>query len=243
MIGIYKYTNKINGHVYIGQSIDIEKRQKNHLYSAFNPKTKDYNSKFHQAIRKYGIDNFDFTILIELEEKEYSQNLLNNLEKTFIKLFNSYKNGYNATEGGDQIGDTIHKGSQNGRSLLTEEDVIYIRNCYNNHITFKEVYKEYENKISKRGFQNIWWFKTWKHIHPEFETLENKHWHSHNAKANEKEIAANNKRFFSEEQIKIMRKEYRNGLSPKQIWLKYAPDKAWSTVYNAITGVTYKNIK
>lgn len=40
-----------------------------------------------------------------------------------------------------------------------------------------------------------------------------------------------------------MRKEYDNGMTPKQIWLKYAPEKAWSTVYNAITRVTYKDIK
>ena len=29
MIGIYKFTNKINGHSYIGQSIDIEKLNEN----------------------------------------------------------------------------------------------------------------------------------------------------------------------------------------------------------------------
>ena len=39
------------------------------------------------------------------------------------------------------------------------------------------------------------------------------------------------------------RKEYNNGMTPKQIWLKYAPEKAWSTVYNAITRITYKDIK
>ena len=31
MIGIYKIENKVNGKVYIGQSIDIEKRWKNHI--------------------------------------------------------------------------------------------------------------------------------------------------------------------------------------------------------------------
>lgn len=37
MIGIYKFTNKINGHSYIGQSIDIdiEKRKKSHIQRAF----------------------------------------------------------------------------------------------------------------------------------------------------------------------------------------------------------------
>ena len=43
MIGIYKFTNKINGHIYIGQSINIEKRKKDHYYSSYNKNANDYN--------------------------------------------------------------------------------------------------------------------------------------------------------------------------------------------------------
>lgn len=182
MIGIYKYTNKINNHIYIGQSINIEVRQKNHLYSAYNEKAPDYNSQFHQAIRKYGIENFNFEILAEIKENEYSKELLDNLEKFFIKHFNSFEKGYNATEGGEEVGNRVHKGSSNGRALLTEDDVKYIRECYNAHIPFREVYKEYQERISKRGLQKVWWFETWKHIYPEYQTEENKYWHSHQAK-------------------------------------------------------------
>lgn len=32
-----------------------------------------------------------------------------------------------------------------------------------------------------------------------------------------------------------MRADYDSGLSPKEIQLKYAPDKAWSTIYNVVT--------
>ena len=39
-----------------------------------------------------------------------------------------------------------------------------------------------------------------------------------------------------------MRKDYDNGMSPKEVWKKYAPDKAWSTTYNIITRTTYKDI-
>lgn len=155
MIGIYKYQNKINNHIYIGQSINIEQRQKNHIYSSYNKQASDYNSQFHKAIRKYGIENFDFTILIEITKEEYSQELLNSLEKFYINFYDSYKNGYNATPGGEQFGNDMHKGSSNGRALLTEDDVIYIRNCYNNHIPFKDIYAIYSNKISKRGLQKI----------------------------------------------------------------------------------------
>lgn len=39
-----------------------------------------------------------------------------------------------------------------------------------------------------------------------------------------------------------MQTEYANGMSPKEIWQKYAPNRVYSTVYNAITGATYKNV-
>jgi len=246
MIGIYKYQNKSNGHVYIGKSIDIEQRQYNHKYSIEHENANDYNSQFHQAVRKYnGLENFDYEVIAELTPEEYTPTLLAELEKFFIKYYDSFHNGYNATEGGeDEFGNNrIHKGESNGRALLTEEDVKYIRECYNAHIPFREIYAEYQDKISKRGLQKVWWFDTWKHIYPEYHTEENKYWHSHNAKANSSEVAAQNKRIFTEEQVKEMRKAYQDGMTPKEIWQKYSPSTAWSTVYNVITYQTYKDIK
>lgn len=243
MIGIYKFTNKINQHIYIGQSIDLQQRKNAHYSAAFNPNANDYNSQFHQAIRKYGIDNFDYEVIVEISPLEYTPQILNELERYFIQYYNSYQNGYNATEGGDVNWGIPHKGENNGRALLTIDDVKYIRECYNAHIPFKEIYNEYKDKISKRGLQKIWWFDTWKDIYPEYHTEENKYWHSHQAKANTSEIAAQNKRVFSEETIKAMRNDYDNGMTPKQIQMKYAPDRAYSTIYNIITKQTYKEIK
>lgn len=167
--------------------------------------------------------------------------MLNDLEKYFISYYDSFKNGYNATPGGNTS--VPLKGEKNGRALLKEEDVKYIRECYNSHIPFKQVYEEYKNKISKRGLQKVWWFDTWKDIHPEYHTEENRYWHSHQAKANKSEVAANNKRKFNEEEVRAMRNDYENGLSPRQVWLKYSPESAWSTVYNIITRQTYKDIE
>lgn len=243
MIGIYKYQNKLNGHIYIGQSIDITQRQYNHKSSAFNQKAQDYNSQFHQAIRKYGLENFDFEIIAELTPEEYTRETLNQLEIFFIKYYDSFKNGYNASEGGDSVDGKTRLGESNGRAKLTEEDVKYIRECYNAHIPFRKVYAEYKDKITKRGLQKVWWFETWKNIYPEYHTEENKYWHSHQAKANSTEIASKNQRSFTDEEIIQMRLDYDNGMSPKQVWQKYAPEKAWSTVYNAITRQTYKDIK
>lgn len=243
MIGIYKYQNKINGKVYIGQSVDIRQRQYTHKSCAFNERASDYNSQFHQAIRKYGFENFDFEIIAELQPEEYTKETLNNLEIFFIKMYDSFHNGYNASPGGELVDRETRIGSRNGRAKLTEEDVKYIRECYNAHIPFREVYAEYQDKISKRGLQKIWWFDNWKNIYPEYHTEENKYWHSHQAKANASEIASQNQRVFSDEEVRQMRYDYDNGMTPKEVWKKHAPDRAWSTVYNVITRQTYKDIE
>lgn len=74
--GIYKFENLINGKKYIGQSRYIEQRYKDHINRAKNNgKHREYNSQLHKAIRKYGIENFTFSIIEEcsidkLNEKE-----------------------------------------------------------------------------------------------------------------------------------------------------------------------------
>lgn len=90
MIGIYKFTNKINGMSYIGQSVDIERRYKQHK------RINTDNTIFHNAIREYGFDAFDFEI-IELCAKDS----LDEKEKFYIKKCNTiYPKGYNIATGG-----------------------------------------------------------------------------------------------------------------------------------------------
>ena len=61
-IGIYKYENKINGKIYIGLSTNIENRYKQHLYDAEHLEERRC-SGIDYAIKKYGIENFDFQII------------------------------------------------------------------------------------------------------------------------------------------------------------------------------------
>jgi group I intron endonuclease len=105
--GIYKFTNKINGKIYIGQSIDINARKRSHINDAYC-KGKDSNCPFHQAIIKYGEDGFNFEII-----EECPKELLNEREKYWIQYYNSYHNGYNASPGGDNCGER-----SDGRALL-----------------------------------------------------------------------------------------------------------------------------
>lgn len=98
MVGIYKITNNKNGKIYVGQSIDIYDRWKQHKYKAFNSKEKGYNSAIHLAFRKYGIENFSFEVI-----EECQQDKLDEKEQYWIKKLNSLSpNGYNILLGGQK---------------------------------------------------------------------------------------------------------------------------------------------
>lgn len=100
MIGIYKFTNKLTGESYIGQSKNIQKRYNEHKsrYDLFGDKDKSTeNTYFHQMLRHYGFHNFDFEILEECDAEK-----LNEREIYYIAFHNSlYPNGYNRTCGGN----------------------------------------------------------------------------------------------------------------------------------------------
>ena len=98
-IGIYKIENKVNGKVYIGQSIDIGNRLRQHRYRAFNQKDKKtYSLYLYAAIRKYGKDNFTYSI-VELCDKSQ----LDERERYWISYYRSNEKGrgYNLSDGGD----------------------------------------------------------------------------------------------------------------------------------------------
>ena len=96
--GIYKFTNKLNRKVYIGQSKDIKGRYKS--YTKPSMIKKGQSMLIMRAIKKYGLNNFDFDILIECPEEN-----LNYWEKFYVKYYcsDNVEYGYNMTSGGDSF--------------------------------------------------------------------------------------------------------------------------------------------
>lgn len=96
---IYKAENQFNGKVYIGlTTTSIEERKKRHKTS-MNTGSDTY---FHNALRKYGWDNFSWEIIDTTDNIE----TLKEKEIYWIKQYRSYanfpnSNGYNLTLGGD----------------------------------------------------------------------------------------------------------------------------------------------
>lgn len=90
--GIYKITNKLNGKMYIGQSVDIEKR-----WLAHKRLSKTDDGHLYSAMRNYGLDNFTFSLICEVPESALDQ-----YEISYIKYYETTdpEKGYNKKDGG-----------------------------------------------------------------------------------------------------------------------------------------------
>lgn len=92
--GIYKITSLISGQCYIGQSVDCCDRWKQHCKNALGVGNVSGESKLYKAMKKDGLSNFTFEILEECESKN-----LDEKEKYYIDLYDSYHFGLNGNKG------------------------------------------------------------------------------------------------------------------------------------------------
>lgn len=94
LCGIYKITNSVNGKVYIGQSINMKARWKDHI-NTLN-RNDSHSILLQRAWNKYGGENFYFEIL-EL----CAEDMLDEIETKYIELYDARNIGYNIEPGGN----------------------------------------------------------------------------------------------------------------------------------------------
>ena len=97
---IYLVTCELTGKWYFGQTIkSIQSRFNEHFRSA----QRGSDHKFHRAIRKYGEENFlvEEVMFVEAPTKDALKRKLDFLEQHFIQKFDTFRNGYNSTWGGE----------------------------------------------------------------------------------------------------------------------------------------------
>lgn len=122
---IYKITNLVNGKSYIGKTErSIKVRWKEHLrLSRLN-----YQLPLYRAFLKYGTDNFSVEQI-----EECDPTILDEREIYWIAYYDTYRNGYNCTEGGE------------GGIKTYQEDIDIIIQRYSQGERLDKLCKEYHH--------------------------------------------------------------------------------------------------
>lgn len=146
---IYKATNKVNNKSYIGQTIrNLHNRKLEHIRSAIKKKS---NLAFHNAIRKYGKENFEWEVLCECK----NINELNEKEVQYIKEYNSCVNGYNMNDGGDNATHSKETKIKMGQSM---------KRVWHKHHDFngkKNPFYEKDHTDEVKHYLKMLWAKRW----------------------------------------------------------------------------------
>ena len=92
---IYIATNQVNLKSYVGQTLGkFDTRKRRHLYKADGGN----DSHFHRALRKYGVDAFNWRVL----EEGIVETRLDGREDLWIDFYDSLNNGYNMKRAGSR---------------------------------------------------------------------------------------------------------------------------------------------
>lgn len=212
--GIYKITNKQTGKHYIGQSVNVLKRIKEHIYYGSQGKQ---STVLYQTMYKYGVDQFEVKLLATCKEEK-----LDLYEQCYINFYRAYDKGYNMTLGGehnpsknpeivrkrtkrllydDEVNQKLRLvGEENPRSILTEEDVISIRKRYSNGESMPKIYQDY-GWVKKETFKRALYGLSWKHL---------------------KQVTRRQKvNHLTREEVLLIRKGYMEGKTVKELSVEY----------------------
>lgn len=134
-MGVYKITSNKNKKIYVGSSIDIELRRKNHFNQLRRGIHK--NKKLQNHYNKYGANDLVFEIIEKVDD---ISNLLV-VEQKYIDEFDSFKTGFNmAPIAGHTLG---YKHSDEVKQKLSQMQI------------GKKLTEEHRKKISQAGIGRI----------------------------------------------------------------------------------------
>lgn len=208
-------------------------RRNQHLSEARNGE--DY--KVYRAMRKYNTTKDDFEII---EENIDTQEKANDREIYWIAYYDSYRNGYNSTPGGECGSHVI--GEDSHFAKLSEKDVITIRKIRAlKTYQRSEIWEFYKNKISESAFGKVWNYESWKHILPELNTPELTEFYRKlrkNAKGER-----NSKSHFSNEEVYELRVLfYTKGMQFKDLYKERGKGVNRTSFQRLLYGQNYKEV-
>lgn len=222
-----------NEKVYIGQTIDVNSRWREHLREA----AIGNNTKVYKAMRKYKIAISCFSIIedniLTLEES-------NAKEIFYIAKYDSWHNGYNCNSGG---GNTEHLlGENHPFSILTDKELYELRQIRASKIyTLQQVFEFYKDRLSYSGFEKCWNYDSRANIAPEWNTQELADFYKLDKRDCIGESHGNSK-LSNDEVVEIRNKYWVEGVKMKDIWESYKELYSLSGFRKVVLGKTYTNI-
>ena len=148
MQGVYALINKFTGDVYIGQSVDIERRVAEH----FTPKAYG-NNRLHGDIQKLGKEAFDVILLEEINDREMRLER----EHYYINLIDPKYNYVGKPIPSDVKGRISRKVKQNWESMPSEDKLKIINNNLTGPRKGHKVSKETREKLRKANLGKRLW--------------------------------------------------------------------------------------
>lgn len=209
--------------MYIGQSNDIKRRFYEH-----QTKGEKSDIPLDREIKKLGKDAFTYEVLEECKIEE-----LNEKEAYWEVFYDARQCGYNRIK----CGTTNLYGENNPNCKLTEKDVYFIRQSYNQHKKQREIYELFKDKISFSYFQNLWQGRSWTHIMPEVFTEENKQYYIFENSKGSNSIKSE----FTDDEIIEIRTRYINETA-KTIYEDYKDRVKFQTFQAILWGRSYSNL-
>ena len=161
MKAIYKWTNLVNGKVYIGKSVDIAKRLREYR----NEVNRGHERPIIRALKKYGFEQFEFEIIENCDNLSNEEIL--NREQYWMDFYQSQDmaKGYNLLNAHETPAEAFSQGSKNIKARLNEDKVLNIREMiFLQNIKPTEVYKMYANEISWDAFTKAYRGNTWTNV-------------------------------------------------------------------------------
>ena len=221
MQGIYLITNNITKLVYVGQSKNIANRWQTHRRNVYNEKAYKSCPKLYHAMRQYGIENFSFSVLEEVKDKEK----LTEKEIYWIKFYNAIEHGYNS-----MLPDI--NGVLNPKHKLQVNEVLEIQNkLAHSTISISSLANEYQVQVSTiyRINRGESWYNS-QLSYPLRTWTEEARPGSQNGRSN-----------FTEEEVLNIRKRYVVE-SVNEMYPDYADRCSLSGFKKIVQGETFKNV-
>lgn len=177
LAGIYIIKNNVNGKCYVGQSVNLRSRIKDHIRNA---KKLTIDLPIYRAIKKHGFHNFTIDIIESFVRNPDMSNeelirILDQKEMYYIEKYKAYTEGYNCTVGGDygvlglkMTEEQRKKVSENTKKLIARGlfgKRVYLYNFIDKYYIYAWTIKDAGN-ITKLSNGNISKLCNNKYIHP-----------------------------------------------------------------------------